>query len=129
MSNKDSNSENYLTLIHRQPLRAADLVLLDDNQVFADSIIFRLSHRKVAHYLDPIVFLAECDDYAKDVPICIDNHFGLEVPMSGVEVAERLHGLGFTHLYLVSGAYFDLTTLPEYVKLIKKMNLDMIDAL
>lgn len=115
---------------HEQPvLRKADLILLDDSQVFADSIIFRLLHRKVAHYLDPRIFLAECEEYAKDTPICIDNHFGVDIPFDGLEVATKLHVLGFTRLFIVSGAYFDESVLPEYVTLIKKMNLDLLDSL
>lgn len=129
MSNKDRKSENYLNITGQQPSRKADLVLVDDNQVFADSIIFRLSHRHVAHYLDPIVFLAECEEYAKDTVICIDNHFGIDIPISGVEAAQRLHALGFTRLYIVSGAYFDTNTLPDYVTLVKKTDLDSLDAL
>jgi len=110
-------------------LREADVILLDDSQVFADSIIFRLSHRKVVHYLDPRIFIQESGQYAKDTPICIDNHFGLEVASSGVEVAAQLHALKFTRLYIVSGGCFDEGALPEYVTLVKKMNLELLDAL
>lgn len=107
----------------------ADIVLLDDNQVFADSIIFRLAHRKVAHYLDPRTFIERCAEYAKDIPICIDNHFGIEIPLSGREVAEQLHTLGFMRLYIVSGGYFEEDTLPPYVTLIKKMDLEVLESL
>jgi len=110
-------------------LRKADVILLDDSQVFADSIIFRLSHRNVVHYLDPRVFIQESAQYARDTPICIDNHFGVDISYSGVEVAAQLHTLGFTRLYIVSGAYFDEGALPEYVTLIMKMNLELLDSL
>jgi signal transduction histidine kinase len=110
-------------------LRQADVILLDDSQVFADSIIFRLVNRKVVHYLDPRVFIAECDCYAKTTPVCIDNHFGINIPMDGLEVAAQLHARGFTRLFIVSGAAFDESALPPYVGLIKKMNLDPLDSL
>lgn len=110
-------------------LREADIILLDDSQVFADSIMFRLSHRKVVHYLDPRIFIQESAQYAKNTPICIDNHFGLEVSCSGVEVATQLHGLGFKRLFIVSGGHFDEGALPEYVTLIQKMNLELLDSL
>lgn len=113
----------------QSPARKADIILLDDSQVFADSIIFRLIHRKVAHYPDPRVFLAECEDYDKDTPVCIDNHFGIDIPFDGVEVAKQLHARGFTRLFIVSGAHFDENSLPEYVTLIKKMDLDLLDTL
>lgn len=113
----------------RSKLRKVDIVLLDDNQVFADSIMFRLTHLKVMHYLDPRTFIRECAEYAKDIPVFIDNHFGVEITLSGVEVAEQLHALGFTRLYIVSGAYFEEDTLPPYVTLIKKTNLEVLDSL
>jgi len=109
-------------------LRETDLILLDDSQVFADSIIFRLAHRRVTHYLDPHLFLMECDEYAKNTPICIDNHFGTALDVDGVKVAEQLHSRGFTRLYIVSGSYFDPSTLPNYITLIGKMNLEIIDS-
>jgi signal transduction histidine kinase len=115
---------------HEQPqLRKADVILIDDSQVFADSIIFRLLHRKVVHYLDPRVFLAECEEYAKETPICIDNHFGVDIPFGGLEVAEQLHARGFKRLYIVSGAHFEESSLPAYVTLIKKLDLDLLDSL
>jgi hypothetical protein len=114
---------------NRPASRQADIVLLDDNQVFADSIIFRLTHRKIVHYRDPRTFIHECAKYAKDISVCIDNHFGVAIPLSGVEVAEQLHALGFTRLYIVSGSYFEEGTLPPYVTLIKKTNLEVLDLL
>ncbi len=111
------------------PLKKTDIVLLDDNQIFADSIIFRLAHRKVTHFLDPRVFLKECENYAKDTPICIDNQFDTEVEVDGLDVAAQLHALGFTRLFLVSGGYFEPEALPDYVTLIKKMNLEALDLL
>lgn len=107
------------------------VVLLDDDQVFADAIIFRLSACKkmVTHYPDPNVFLNECEKYAKDTPICIDNNFGKGIDIKGTQVAERLHALEFTRLFLVSGDRFAADSLPEYVTFIEKTNLDLLDTL
>lgn len=107
----------------------ADIVLLDDCQMFADSIIFRLSHRRVKHYLDPRIFLEECAEYAKDTPICIDNHFGVGIDIGGIEVAKQLNELGFSRLFIVSGAYFEPNALPPYVTLVKKLQLEPLDSL
>ena len=108
-----------------------DVVLLDDDQVFADAIVFRLSTCKkvVKHYPDPNVFLNEHERYAKDTPICIDNNFGIGIDIKGTQVAERLHALEFTRLFLVSGDRFAADSLPNYVTFIEKTNLDLLDTL
>lgn len=104
------------------------VVLLDDSNVFAQSIIFRLAHCDVTHYTDPQVFLAEYHLYDRDTPICIDHHFDLNVSLNGIEVAQTLHRLGFTKLYLVSGGSFDPAHLPNYITLIRKTNLTILDT-
>ena len=108
-----------------------DVVLLDDDQVFADAIVFRLSTCKkvVKHYPDPNVFLNEHEKYAKDTPICIDNNFGVGIDLKGTQVAERLHALEFTRLFLVSGDRYAADSLPKYVTFIEKTNLDVLDTL
>jgi len=111
-------------------VQKAPLVLLDDNQVFADSLMFRFADSKVVtHYPDPTVFLGECEKYAKDTPICIDNNFGVGVDINGAQVAERLHALEFTRLFIVSGDRFAPGAFPEYVTLIEKTNLELLNTL
>lgn len=111
-------------------LQKTDIVLLDDNQSFADAVIFRLSHSKVVtHYPDPTLFLDECEKFAKNTPICIDNNFGLGIDIKGTQVAERLHELEFTRLFIISGDHFEPGALPDYVTLIKKTNLESLDTL
>jgi len=118
-------------LNEKPAVQKARLILLDDDQVFADAIGFRLSHNKVVtHYPDPTVFLNECEKYAKDTPICIDHNFGKGVDIKGTEVAGRLHALEFTRLFLVSGDYFEPGTLPEYLTLLRKPeDLELLDTL
>jgi len=114
----------------KMALQKTQIVLLDDNQMFADSLIFRLSHNKVVtHYADPKVFLDECEKYPKDTPICIDNNFGLGAVINGTQVAEQLHELKFTRLFIVSGDHFEPGALPNYVTLIYKTNLEPLDTL
>ncbi len=110
-------------------LAITDMVLIDDNQIFADSIIFRLSPKRVIHHLDPRNFLKECANYAKDIPIFIDNNFGLEVPLNGLAVARQLNEQGFTKLFLFSSPMISQNELPEQVTFIEKMDLKAMDIL
>ena len=117
-------------LPHHQPHTGTiDIIWLDDSQVFIDSVLFRLSHRSIKHYLDPRTFMAECHLFDKDTPICIDNDFGVMIPIKGIAIARQLHDLGFLQLYIVSGAFFEPDELPTYVTLINKMNLGPLDLL
>jgi len=114
---------------HSIPLRDVDIVLLDDNQVFADAFKFRFLRKKVDHFLDPADFLAEYECYDKNTIICVDNDFGMVSPVKGVRVAEQLHELGFTRLFLVSGTYFSEELLPSYLIFIEKINLEFFNVL
>jgi hypothetical protein len=111
------------------PICDVDIVLLDDNQVFADAFKFRFLRKKIHHFLDPGEFLTECQQYDKDTVICIDNDFGMVTPVRGVQVAEQLHALGFTRLFLVSGTYFSEDLLPDYLIFIEKINLEFFNVL
>jgi PAS domain S-box-containing protein len=118
--------------LNKKPVvQKSPMVLLDDDQVFADAIVFRLSFNKVVtHFPDPNLFLNECEKYAKDTLICIDQNFGKGIDIKGIQVAEQLHALEFTRLFLVSGDYFAPGTLPEYLTLLRKPeDLDLLDTL
>ena len=51
------------------------------------------------------------------------------VDIKGLEVAERLHALEFTRLFLVSGDYFAPGALPEYLTFLRKPDIDLLDIL
>jgi hypothetical protein len=121
--NTPSTSETQLQLI------TADIILLDDNQVFADAFKFRFSQKKVVHFSDPRDFLALCQSYEKDIHICIDQDFGNDIPIKGLQVAETLHRHNFSKLYLVSGTYFSESDLPAYLTFIEKINLEFFTVL
>jgi hypothetical protein len=107
----------------------ADIILLDDNQVFADAFKFRFARKNVVHFADPRDFLTICHIYVKDASICIDHDFGIEIPIKGLQVAETLHHHGFSKLYLVSNNYFHDSELPHYLTFIEKINLEFLTVL
>jgi len=118
-----SSPDNPIQLI------TADIILLDDNQVFADAFTFRFAQKKIIHFADPREFLARCLNYAKDIHICIDHDFGTDIPINGLQVAETLHAQAFSKLYLVSGTYFSESELPSYLTFIEKINLEFFTVL
>ena len=103
--------------------------MLEDDLVFATAFQFRFSNKKIMHFPDPGVFLAQCQHYPKNVIVSIDNNFGTQQPLTGIEVAAQLHELGFTRLYLLSGTYFRQDQLPPYLIFIEKLNLDIFSKL
>jgi len=105
-----------------------DIIMLEDDQIFASAFQFRFMKKKIKHYLDPRDFLAECDLYPKDTVISIDNNFGEAIPITGIEVAAQLNEKGFSRLFLVSGTYFYPNQLPAYLTFIEKLNLDYFDC-
>lgn len=111
------------------PQQEVDIILLDDNQIFADAFEFRFSRKKIRHFLDPRIFIAESPSYARNTLICIDNDFGIVAPVKGIDIAEQLHELGFTRLYLVSGTYFSEDQLPGYLIFIEKINLEFFNVM
>ena len=110
-------------------LKDIQIVLLDDNLVFADAFKFRFMRKKIGHFAEPQEFIAVSHHYSKDTIICIDNDFGIAAPLNGIQVAKRLHELGFTRLFLVSGTYFSEDILPSYLTFIEKINLEYFSLL
>jgi len=114
---------------HTPSPNKTDIVLLDDNQLFADAFKFRFFNKQIAHYLDPREFLVDCKHYAKSTVICIDNDFGTVTSVTGLQVAEQLHRSGFNRLYLISGTYFSEEQLPKYLIFIEKINLEFFNVM
>jgi hypothetical protein len=118
------------THITDQPVRDdPGTILLDDNQFFADAFKSRFIRKKISHFLNPEEFLEQCHSYARNTLICIDNDFGTVSSLTGMQVAEKLHELGFTRLYLVSGTYFSEEQLPDYLIFIEKINLEFFNVI
>jgi hypothetical protein len=105
--------------------RKVNLVLVDDNKVFAHSLKLSLRDVNIDCYQSPYELLDHIDKYSKDIKICLDNDFNVP-ELNGVQLAEKLHNMGFTNLYLVSGKSFFEDTLPSYLKLIDKTDIEAI---
>jgi PAS domain S-box-containing protein len=107
--------------------KKVDLVIIDDDERFTKSLMdYVFFDRAVACYHDPRKFLKEVAQYPKDTTICIDNNFGGGAGMKGLDVAEKLHALGYTRLFLLSGDAFKKEEVPAYLIAILKTDLEGI---
>ena len=97
--------------------RKTDLVFIDDNESFLDSLILLFSDKAVDTYCDPFVFLENLSKYDKDTPICTDHSLNCEI--DGFDVARRLHEAGFSRLFLLSD-WEDIKEAPSYLTVVSK---------
>ncbi|CAL7961192.1 Sensor protein [Gammaproteobacteria bacterium] len=97
-----------------------DLVIIDDDQLLADSLANLLKDRftGVEAYYHPKHFLENLSQYAKNTIICMDHDFKSQ--MNGIDLAEQLHEAGYTKLYLFSGKTFEKKEIPDYLTVLLK---------
>lgn len=107
-----------------QALKSVDAVWLDDDASFTDVYEqdFMDSNKKVDMYRHPQALLDTVQIYAKNTPIFLDNNFE-GCAMHGTDVASKLHHLGFTRLFLISGDSISHQDCP-YLTVLRKLDLD-----
>ena len=111
-------------------VKKVDFVIIDDEQTFADSLAGYLknqSYVEIHTYYSPKRFLENLEQYPKDTKICMDYDF--ENQINGVELAKQLHQDGYTKLYLLSGKDFSKETIPDYLTVILKSDVEGFDKL
>lgn len=109
-----------------EELKTVDLILVDDNRNFAQTLIdFVFDQDVVDYYFDPRQLLENLAKYPKNTRIYLDNNFTM-VDEQGVDIAKNLHELGFTRLYLLSGDTFKPGEIPSYLTVILKTEIDKI---
>ena len=101
-----------------------DLVILDDDKAFTDAFLmcFDQEDKHIDAYNDPYDLLNNVDNYAKNTIMCLD--YDLSSDINGIDVAKRLHKLGYKRLHIVSGKTFDTGEVPDYSPLIKKTDIE-----
>lgn len=105
-----------------------DVVLVDDDPDFARNVITTLDGFQVDYHESLENFFENLDLYPKDTKICLDRIFTFE-KISGIDAAKKLHALGYTNLYLLTGFILEVGAIPPYLRVIEKHNLDAIYAL
>lgn len=109
-------------------IKEVDVIFVDDDQRLLDSFTFFAFNKEVDTYQDPKHFLDNIHRYPKNTKIMLDNHFA-NFDRKGIQIAEQLHALGFTQLYLLSGESFSGSQIPHYLTAIMKTDLDKVEAI
>jgi signal transduction histidine kinase len=105
----------------------ADLVLVDDDEAFANNLMtFMFMDKRVDYFKEPQEFRKRLESYPKNITIIVDNNFSTSYE-KGINILKELHELGFTKLYLLSGEHLNPDDLPDYLVAIRKDKIDEID--
>lgn len=106
-----------------------DLVIIDDDQLLADSLASLLKKRfeGVETYYHPSHFLKNLSQYTKDTLICMDHDFKAQI--DGIELAKQLNEAGYTKLYLLSGKTFEEGEVPNYLTVLLKGDTESLNKL
>lgn len=114
-----------------EPSEFVHAILVDDDVEFVENVLcYSFDDSDViAHFTSPEELkenLAKYPQkYLKDTKICLDNNFDLST-VKGVQLAEELHNMGYTQLYLISGDTFRPGELPEYLTVLAKGDVGKI---
>ena len=108
-------------------LRKIDAIFVDDEQCLLDGYKIFSGDKEIDTYCNPQIFLASVTQYAKDTKIMLDQNYG-HSECKGVHIAQKLHEMGFTRLYLLSGENFSRLQTPPYLTTIAKTDLDILAA-
>jgi FixJ family two-component response regulator len=106
-----------------------DVVIIDDDKMLLNSFIclFGSRDKMVDTYLSPHRFLESVSQYAKDTKILMDNDMASGI--NGIELAQKLHEMGYTQLYLHSGLDFEKKDVPNYLTIVRKGDFDNFNKL
>lgn len=118
------NSTNLETIDHH-----IDMVIVDDEPKIADLIKTWTRNRiSIDFYHNAADFLGNISNYPLGTKIFLDYNFKLE-EINGIIIAEKLHRLGYSNLFLFTSAEFAPGEVPGYLTLIKKYNIKNLKAI
>jgi hypothetical protein len=109
-------------------LKKVDAIFVDDDRGILNGFTFFSHGKEVDTYHDPQQFLDNVPSYDRQTNIILDYHFD-GFHLEGVQIAERLHSLGFKRLYLLSGISTAELKVPHYLTLIFKTDLDKVSSI
>lgn len=106
------------------------IVFVHKDQCLLDtfSYLARASDKEMDTYHRPQEFLENSHRYSKHTKIILGRTFN-NAAQQGIEIAEQLHGLGFTRLYLVSVMDLSGKQIPDYLIVINASDIDEIRQL
>ncbi len=100
-------------------------VIVDDYEGFAKTLaVYAFDDDQITvEYLNPEHLLRDLHKYDKDTKFYLDNNYA-NSKLTGLEVAKKLHDLGYEHLVMLSGEV-DLKG-PPYVTIIGKNEIERL---
>lgn len=100
---RSKNEDNGINREKQQEQEELYAVIVDDNESFVKALQFGgFGERLTEAYHSPEDLFKNIDKYPKDTRIFVDNNFVCS-ELKGVDVAEKLHDMGYTRLYILSG--------------------------
>jgi two-component system aerobic respiration control sensor histidine kinase ArcB len=107
-------------------LKQVDAILVDDDKRFADMLIqYVFGDNKIDYFEDPYEFMEKIKNYPKNTRIYLDNHYKT-ANLTGFTLAKELYEKGYAKLYLLTGDTFKPGQAPDYVKVIRKDDIENI---
>ena len=108
-------------------LKEVDVVFVykDPCLVFVIADLLTSWDKKADTYYQPQEFLENVYQYPKHTKIILGRRFN-NGALQGIQMAEQLHALGFTRLYLTSVMDFLEEQIPDYLTFIGQPDLDGI---
>jgi len=115
--------------ITESELKIVDIIFVDDEQYLLDGYKMFAFGKKVDTFSVPEEFLEKARQYHRNTKIMLDQNFA-NSDFKGTQIAEQLYSMGFDRLYLLSGGSSAEIKIPNYVKFVRKTDLDSLtDAL
>ena len=107
----------------------ATIVILDNDTTLTEALRFiaKRHNKKIITYNSCDALLSNLVHYAPDTVFFLD--YVLDDVHNGAEVAKKLHAVGYSHLYIMSGYHITHNDIPPYAKLLtdKKELLNFIN--
>ncbi len=106
-------------------LKTVNAIWVDDDPMVTDLQCQLLHPLIIDVYRTPAELMSHIESsciYSKNTPIFLDYNFDNAPNITGVDVAKKLYGLGFTKLYLLSGQDFEASgvEIPDYLMILPK---------
>lgn len=116
--------------ILKNALKEVDVVLVHKDQCLLDLFSYFTTsfEKRVDTYRNPQEFLNNVDQYPKHAKIIVGRTF-YDDAQYGIQIAEQLHALGFTHLYLIVMLGLPQKPLPDYLAVIENLELNTLKGI
>jgi hypothetical protein len=104
------------------------VVFVNKDQDLLDALALyaRRVAKEVDTYRDPQMLLNSIRQYSKQTRIILGRTFD-DPAIQGIQIAEQLHDMGFTRIYLLSSEYLSKHQIPNYLTVIKMPELHGLD--